>query len=515
MDIQYMAKLCMATREYRDMLIRDPYRPTFHFAVPDSKGYPGDPNGAFFADGVYHLMYLYRNFKTASFHWGHIISRDLLHWTHLPDALTVQDGDEGAFSGGAFLDDDGTAYLTFWKFGAGTTNGISGGVVIAYAKAPYIEWTRMDNIAVEGVEKPWGYTKREFDGKEQYVGCADPSNIWKKDGYYYFQTGNIIVLDHFGRGENADPHYMGDWTDLFRSRDMKNWEYVGRFYDRLTEGEDLPTPDEDDMCPSFLPLFDAKENGKPTGKYLQLFISHTRGTQYYVGHMEGERFVPEKHGRMSWQDKAYFAPEALIDDRNRHIVWGWCRDKVNEGDFENFGWGGVFGFPRLVWLENDELRMAPADELDALTYHHSCPSVSADGNVKIANGAIFRLKATFDMTKSKTAGFRIRADADGKNYTDVYYDRQAKKLVMDTTHSGYAGWMLKEQAPLALQDGETLKLDLFLDRSVVEVYANEKQAICRRIYPEDPEQATGMWLLGNADALISLDVWDVFPSNAY
>lgn len=113
-----MKEQIIATREYREKLLKDPYRPVYHFAIPDDDGRPGDSNGAFFADGIYHLMYLYRNSKTEGFHWGHMSSLDLLHWRHHADALTVYEGDKGCFSGGAFVDDDKTVYLTFWKFPA-------------------------------------------------------------------------------------------------------------------------------------------------------------------------------------------------------------------------------------------------------------------------------------------------------------------------------------------------------------------------------------------------------------
>ena len=67
-----MKNLIIATREYREKLLNDPYRPVYHFAQPDDNGFPGDSNGAFFVDGVYHLMYLYKNSKTDAYHWGHI-----------------------------------------------------------------------------------------------------------------------------------------------------------------------------------------------------------------------------------------------------------------------------------------------------------------------------------------------------------------------------------------------------------------------------------------------------------
>ncbi len=113
-----MEHLSHCTRQYRELLLKDDYRPAYHFAFPDDNGVPGDSNGAFYADGRYHLMYLYRNTTAQAYHWGHVSSTDLLHWRHHPDALAAEDGDEGCFSGGAFVDSDGTAYLTFWKFAA-------------------------------------------------------------------------------------------------------------------------------------------------------------------------------------------------------------------------------------------------------------------------------------------------------------------------------------------------------------------------------------------------------------
>lgn len=92
-----------STRLLRDRLLADPYRPTYHFCPPEDYGMPGDPNGAFYHNGRYHLMYLY-NRTGAGFCWGHISSQDLVHLRHHPDAIGPGNGDEGCFSGGAFVD---------------------------------------------------------------------------------------------------------------------------------------------------------------------------------------------------------------------------------------------------------------------------------------------------------------------------------------------------------------------------------------------------------------------------
>src|SRR5262245_53486646 len=116
------AQVIKGTRDFRERLLADPYRPAFHFSFPEDNGLPGDPNGAFYKDGLYHLMFLYNRSGngfaysqgSSGFSWGHVSSPDLLHWRHHPDALVPGDGDEGVFSGGAFVDDDGTSILSYW-----------------------------------------------------------------------------------------------------------------------------------------------------------------------------------------------------------------------------------------------------------------------------------------------------------------------------------------------------------------------------------------------------------------
>ena len=506
-----MKNLTIATREHRNILLNDPYRPTYHFAIPDDNGHPGDPNGAFFVDGIYHLMYLYKNSKTNGYHWGHISSVDLLHWRHHPDALTKPENDDGSFSGGAFVDEDKTAYLSFWKFPSEKDDG---GIGIAFSNPPYDKWERFDFPVIKGCKKAWGTAELIVDGKTKYIGCSDPSNIWKMNGYYYMQTGNLQVLDLCGRNDNSPEYYKGDWTELFRSKNLKDWDFVHRFYTNTHENIEWPDKTEDDMCPSFLPLYDAKENGNKTDKWLQLFISHNKGCQYYVGTLNHEKFMPEIHGRMSWNDSAYFAPEALIDNRNRHIVWAWFRDNIIN-DFKEYGWTGVYSFPRVVWFENNQLHMSPAEELNLLQYNRQVPDISDENKITLNNGEIFRLKAKINIDNQNKSGFSVRVDEEANNHCDIYYDAEKQTLVFDATESGGFGWKIKEEAPLCLENKEDLMLDIFVDKSVVEVYANEKQAISRRIYPQNPSAAVGIKLIGMRENVIFLEAWDMAPTNPY
>ncbi len=317
------------SRFLREQLLQDKYRPGYHFVVPEDVGIPGDPNGAFFGrEGRYHLMYLY-NRRDVKFCWGHISSLDLVHWRHHPDAISRENDIDGCFSGGGFVDDDGTAYLSYWIVQDDERPEAKKGIAISKSNDyHYDNWENLPEVAIPSVKM--GESRIiDTDGNEKIVANADPSNIWKKDGVYYMQTGNIILLNDYGR-DPKNPLYeefRGDWVDLFKSSDLQNWEYVHRFYDFQPE-KNWTDGTEDDMCPSFLPLPLSAEGGKMSDKYLQLFIAHNKGCQYYIGtyDKDNDRLIPEKHGRMSWMDNTYFAPEALIDAKGRQIMWAWLLD---------------------------------------------------------------------------------------------------------------------------------------------------------------------------------------------
>jgi len=513
------------TRLLREKLLSDPHRPVYHFAIAEDIGIPGDPNGAFYANGRYHLMYLYAC-RSDGFRWGHLSSHDLVHWRSHPDAIGPDELDGGIFSGGAFVDDDGACYLSYWGLNVEGQNR-SGIRICKSCDKEYNTWEKFAGYALEATEG--GVLEiTDADGTARYLGCADPSNIWKKDGYYYMQTGNLVVLIKFKRDglHNYTPEELaqlavpeeiyGDWVDLFRSRDLQTWEYLHRFYTR-DASNGMTDPNEDDMCPSFLPLPAAKDGGAFSGKHLQLFISHNRGCQYYIGTYDEARdlFIPETHGRMSWVDNTYFAPEALVDGKGRQIMWAWLTD--NRTDELPFGWSGVYGLPRALWLREDgSLGMAPVPELEQLRYNQVRPDVRPltlqPQMLTAINGLACEIRLRATVPAGGEVGCYLRANGDLSEYTRIGYDGEKQQLFFDATHSGTQGRTEFEAAPFSLAENEPLELTVFVDHSVIEIYANERQAICRRVYPETGGEQ--VLLYGTPGARIDdLVVYEMSPSN--
>ena len=499
-----------SARLLRERLLADPYRPGYHFCVPEDMGMPGDPNGAFYANGSYHLMYLY-NRAGSGFCWGHVSSQDLVHWRHHPDAIGPGNGDEGCFSGGAFLDEDGSAYLSYWMLWGPK------GIGVAKSHGPnYDTWEKSkSNPVIKSTE--WGITElKDPSGKPQVYGTADPSNIWKKDGRYYMLTGNLAVLNKFGRSAESPITEQGDRAYLFVSDNLKDWQYLHVFYQRRPEWTDRS---EDDMCPSFLPLPSSPDGGKPSKKHLLLFISHNKGCQYYVGDYKNDHFYPDNHGRMTWVDNTFFAPEALIDGKGRQVMWSWLTDNP-PGEKEK-GWSGVYGLPRSLWLgEDGTLRMRPVREIETLRANEkSWPHFEfKQGENQVLEGVTgdsFELDAEIEVGNSPRTGLTVRASPDGQEKTLLYYDSKSKELVFDSLHSGSGGRNVVERAPFALKRGESLKLRVFVDKSVIEVFANDRQAITRRVYPVHPDSlGVSVFSVGLAKVK-RLKTWTMMPSNPY
>lgn len=500
-----------STRLLRERFLADPYRPAWHFCVPEDMGMPGDPNGAFYHNGRYHLMYLY-NRTGSGFCWGHVSSADLVHWRHHPDAIGPGHGDEGCFSGGAFVDDDGAAYLSYWMLWGAK------GIGLAKSAGPGFDtWTKLDaNPVIQSTE--WGITEfKDAAGRSSYIGSADPSNIWKKDGRYFMLTGNLLVLDKVGRAANAPLSEQGDRLYLFASDDLKTWNYLDVFYERRAEWTDRS---EDNMCPSFLPLPSSPDGGPPSGKHLLLFISHNKGCQYYVGDYREDRFFPDNHGRMTWVDNTFFAPEALMDAQGRHIMWAWLTD--NPSGEEEKGWSGVYGLPRSLWLGDDgTLRMAPVKELETLRRHGKSTRdlALADGETTPIAGVVgdsCELALEIEPGAARRCGLKVRSSGGGEEQTLLYYDTAARELVFDSTRGGREGRKVVERAPFALKPGEPLKLRVFVDKSVVELYANDRQAIARRVYPARPDSlGVSLFTHGGVAQFRSVQTWEMMPANPY
>jgi beta-fructofuranosidase len=253
-----------------------------------------------------------------------------------------------------------------------------------------------------------------------------------------------------------------------------------------------------------------------------LFISHNKGCQYYIGQYKDDRFFPDRHGRMTWQDNAYFAPEALIDKNGRQIMWAWVFDDRPDSIKTFTGWTGTFGLPRSLWLGKDgNLRMEPVRELQDLRQNERVKN-----NLTIPSGSeidlsdlgkeLIELEITIQPGAATQVGVMVGCSRDGREASSIYYDATEKKLKFDATKSSLdIGRKNIESAPFELEKGEPLVLRIFVDKSIVEVFANDRQAIARSVYPRLGGTGVKLFAKGGSVKINSVKAWEMMPSNPY
>ncbi|MEI7986413.1 MAG: LamG-like jellyroll fold domain-containing protein [Armatimonadota bacterium] len=409
------------------MKIETPSRPklvpanwlTFHLAHPGpDPAMPGDPNCAFYWKGRYHLHYIYNN--ADGFVFAHVSSTDMVHWKWHPTTLTPTKTGHGMFSGTGFFTKEGRPAIIYHGQGSGRNQ-----VSVALD----------DNL--EKWSKPAPLIAKILPGQDETkIANWDP-DAWVDNGSYFALSGGTP-------GSGKPP-------TLFKSSDMKDWNYLGLF---MTKEMPEVRADEDVSCPNFF---------KIGSKYMLLCISHTLGCRYYLGDWHSEQFTPDFHARMNWHGWDFFAPESVLTPDGRRVMWAWCNFRSPQT--------GIQALPRELSLPADGvLRIKPLRELEQLRTKGVIEDAvkvldHAPLKVKSASGDAVELLAEFGTTNAREFGIEVHCDSDGKSGFPITYSPDDKALKL--------GAMM---VPFELKPNERLSLRIFIDKTMIEVFANDRQA---------------------------------------
>ena len=466
-------------RDHREQLLTDRWRPGYHFVVPEGVAVPFDPNGAIYWKGRYHLFYIFQDKRIGkkSDHWGHVSSTDLFHWRHHPTGLL-----EGMYSGNCFINEYGVPTICYHQVGKGNA--------LAVALDDNLDqWKKLDTNPIT----PLGESVQK--GQEDYRSW-DPFAWYEKENYYAI----------FG----------GEHPAIAKSTTMEGqWSYVGDLFAHGVEGVDA---NEDVSCPELFRLGE---------KDVLLCISHRMGCRYYIGEWKNEQFYPEIHRQMSWADNGFFAPESLEDDRGRRIMWAWLLDSPELGVRFDNGWSGTMGLPRVISFadgstDSSELNIEVPQEIENLRYRPfriEQVEIPADTDLFIdgVSGDSIELMIDMESHDASEFGVKVCVSEDKKEQTVISYDVERLGLKVDTTMSGPENASHGvEVGPFELGENETLKLRVFVDKSVVEVFANHRQAVTRRIYPSRADSLKVSFFAKGGDAQLNyMDSWHISPANPY
>lgn len=478
----------------QNVLTEDYTRPQFH-AAP-YQFWMNEPHAPFYYNGKYHLFFqenmsgsYWRNIC-----WGHFVSDDTVNWKPVKEAITPTEGTvvpDGVWSGNATYDKNGVPLLFFT---AGNDSFIKDelhsnqNIGVAYPAdledEELIEWNIYKELAV--IQKPGQGRLGEF---------RDPS-IWKNgDTWYMFicsgstknRGGSILLY------ETKKLELLSDGTI-----DM-DWQYKGVVYEMENPSIVYGTSWE---LPIVLPI----ENQAGTISKFVCMISPAPASvadnkvYYWVGDFDVNtgKFTPdEEFGDMprnlDYGCNVFTGPSAFLDERTGEIsIFSIMQDQRGGAEQGTSGWAHTAGITRNIWLSDDgrDVMIAPSKALDSIkgdTLIDEKQITLEEANSLLAkiDEDMYYLQLEVDCSKAEEFGINLKKGGkwDCTTYT---YDVVNEMINGETQNKGEGASSNYASGSLKVEDG-TLRIEIFVDRSLVEAFFNDSKAFSIRSYTEEQD----------------------------
>ena len=496
--------LLMRLINYRKRYFYDPHRPIYHYVNPEN--ILNDPNGLCYWQGRWHLFYQGYPPEDPRQHWGHAVSDDLIHWLDLPYAI-YPNPERCCFSGTTLVEDNRVIAMY---------HGTEVGNMVAISNDPLLlNWEKITGQAVIPIQSP--------DGSLLPYNVFDPC-IWEKDGFYFALSAGTLPHEPSGKRRRAN--------FLFRSTDLANWEYLHPF----VEGDVFTLIGDDGACPYFWPI---------GGRHILLFFSHMSGGQALLGDYDKDRdiFVVTAHidaNFGAFGPGGVYAPSATPDDKGGVIViYNMNSAKPTKG------WDQIMSLPRRLTLQGtdklgcDALFVVPAGDVESLRdEYQNIPAMTLPANKEIVldrvQGNSIELIAEFAPSDASMIELNVLRSSNKEEFTSIafyktrgYRNRERYSawerdklleatdslITIDNSYSSTASdvWSrAPETGPVYVGPNEPLVLRVFIDKSIVEVFVNNKQCVAVRVYPERKDSVgISLRAQGKKVTLKSMDVWQM------
>ncbi|HWQ47109.1 MAG TPA: glycoside hydrolase family 32 protein [Longilinea sp.] len=445
-----------AVKRFR--VINDPHHPIYHFTPPAN--WMNDPNGLVFWQGQNHLFYQFNPNEPVwgNIHWGHTVSPDLVHWKRLPVAMKPnknQPDQDGCWTGSAFKEENTLRFFYTGVFPETVCMAEAGKnlkTLVKYQHNPVIS------------EPPPGL---------QLDGFRDPV-VWRETDGYYMTVGSGIS----GKGGAVL---------LFRSVDLTKWEYL----------HPILAGDGSQTTPLFTgSIWECPQLIKFGSKYLLIVsVYHASKLMYaigFLGEYRDQKFFPVSTQKLDHGDGVFYAPQSVIDHKGRQVLMGWVMEEREEAACQKAGWAGALSLPRVLTVdESGRLLIDPIPEMEQLhkgTKIHTSGILAASLSPILGSTPICNHEIDIDLYpgKNSLSGIRLSAEEKALEFVEIAYDQNRQILIVDT-HYDPSETILRDgtkEAAVQVRLGEKLQLKVYVDGSVIEIYAQRKTVITTRFYPD-------------------------------
>lgn len=403
-------------------LYRERLRGQFHFSP--KRGWLNDPNGLVYYQGEYHLFFQHNPYgrQWGNMHWGHAVSKDLVHWKELdialyPDQLGPQ------FSGGAVVDEQNTS-------GLGTADNPP--LVLFYTGAGTWEQGLAWSTDGRNFQKPPRPIVPQINKDNR-----DPKVVWHEP------TGKWVMVLYV---EEDSGHYS---MHFLTSADLKNWRPASVFTGGIGNDRYLFE------CPEFFELPVEGSDGETK------WVLTGANSQYAIGSFDGETFTPEAERLNGQRGREFYAAQTFSNEpKGRRIEIGWRRTHTDQ---EGMPFNQSMSIPmelKLVRLEEGlRLTRTPVVELESLRR-----SARRLESTRLSPGS------ANPLAEVELELVEIRMELEPGDARQIVLNVRGLDIIYNTANSELSVDGVIAQAPLR---GGKLDLILYVDRTGVELFASK------------------------------------------
>jgi len=441
-------------------------RPHFH-AMP-MMGWTNETHGMFWKDGKFHLFFQ-KNPNgpyMARLHWGHLVSTDLCGWEEVPIAIAPNtDYDIKGCWSGCIITDATITGGNSWIAYTGVDNGRA---TINFAQpqsSDFITWTKdARNPRING--RPAGLTD---DFRDPY--------FFRNGDKAYMIVGSsrngigVTTLHKFDANGNLD-----NTGDLF---------YAG--FDANVCGSFFEMPNVTKIGNKW--LFTATPLGSSSGVRTVYWVGSIDANGHFIPDSSTPRtvelpgFAREGYGLLS---------PTICQTGGKTIALGIVPDKLASLSNYEMGWAHAHSLPREWRLsEGGVLYQQPYSGLTALrkSTAYSKTDETLTGSKTITNvvdGRQVEVEMSFAIKSGNTG---VNLLVDGGKALRIYYEQAGNRLVVDmrevqriVNDGGVFDGLYSSALPEPHSLGDILKLHVYLDHSVLDVFVDDKWASSFRVF---------------------------------
>jgi beta-fructofuranosidase len=280
---------------------------------------------------------------------------------------------------------------------------------------------------------------------------------------------------------------------LYRSKDLRDWEYMHPLTSGTWNGKHTANPcDDGEMweCPELFAL----DGG-------HVLIYSTEGKVFWQsGTLDPETmfFHSAKTGLLDLD--AFYAPKTQLDARGQRILWGWIPERRPEAEYRAAGWAGMMSLPRVLHLDPDgTLRMQILPRVATLRSASRVRSVSSGNEIKVTlQNACGEVLCT---ASRRTGAFELvmHSSVDSRELLRVAYVPEKHAFLADG----------KE---ISLEANDLPQLHGYIDGSVIELILGQRVGYTKRFYyTQTTAPDITVRILGGTGAGITAEAWKILP----